>query len=468
MWLTAVAILLSLPLMLVGLRVLGETNWGPISQLTNMMQVIFGAIAPGNLTVNMVVERHDRHDRRRVRSADAGLQGRLHDRLDAEEHDDHAAASARRSAPRPCRGCIRCFATRTASSASTPGCRRRSRAPGRVCRDSVAGFRRAAGRRRARAVRRRGARHPVHRAGGAQDQMGAVADRHGDRDARARRRSSSSCSWAAWWMWCGAAINRAANEAYLVPLASGLIAGEAIVAVVIPLLVALGVIQSMKAVHASRCSVLGSCSCSVRGSWCCVRFAWSVALGAQPRSTGRSMANGNALVRPANYREWVFLGAGLGMTYDASAAGTTFTNVFVNPAAYRGFMNTGRWPDKSVFVLEFRASATEAPPNTTGRFQTRLVGIEAEVKDARFPDGWAFYNFRGADSAAAARRSGRRVVRRVSLEEYGCRTHIRAVLSDVARGRPRQGHPQAWLLTAKTAHARIAPWPSRRSTSIAS
>jgi len=54
MWLTGLAIVLSLPLMLVGLRVLGETNWGPISQMTNMMQVIFGAIAPGNLVVNMV------------------------------------------------------------------------------------------------------------------------------------------------------------------------------------------------------------------------------------------------------------------------------------------------------------------------------------------------------------------------------------------------------------------------------
>jgi 3-hydroxyisobutyrate dehydrogenase-like beta-hydroxyacid dehydrogenase len=49
-----VAILFSVPLGLVALRVLGETNWGPISQMTNMMQVIFGGIAPGNLTVNMV------------------------------------------------------------------------------------------------------------------------------------------------------------------------------------------------------------------------------------------------------------------------------------------------------------------------------------------------------------------------------------------------------------------------------
>jgi uncharacterized oligopeptide transporter (OPT) family protein len=53
-WITAVAILLSVPLMLVGLRVLGETNWGPISQLTNTMQAIFGGIVPGNITVNML------------------------------------------------------------------------------------------------------------------------------------------------------------------------------------------------------------------------------------------------------------------------------------------------------------------------------------------------------------------------------------------------------------------------------
>jgi uncharacterized oligopeptide transporter (OPT) family protein len=53
-WITVAAILLSLPLMLVGLRVLGETNWGPISALSNMMQGIFGVIAPGHIPANMV------------------------------------------------------------------------------------------------------------------------------------------------------------------------------------------------------------------------------------------------------------------------------------------------------------------------------------------------------------------------------------------------------------------------------
>ena len=53
-WMAVVAILLSVPLMLVGLRVFGETNWGPISALSNMMQGVFGVLAPGHVLPNMV------------------------------------------------------------------------------------------------------------------------------------------------------------------------------------------------------------------------------------------------------------------------------------------------------------------------------------------------------------------------------------------------------------------------------
>ena len=123
----------------------------------------------------------------------------------------------------------------------------------------------------------------------------------------------------------------------------------------------------------------------------------------QPAGDGPQYVNGTDLVRPPNYREWIFIGAGIGMTYDQTVKenpSPTFTNVFVNPSAYRGFMDTGRWPNGSVFVLEFRRSQTEAPPNTNGRFQTDLVSLEAEVKDSRFPDGWAFYNFRGSPESA--------------------------------------------------------------------
>jgi uncharacterized oligopeptide transporter (OPT) family protein len=53
-WHSVVAIALSVPLGLVALRVLGETNWGPISTMTNVMQAIFGGLAPGDLRANMV------------------------------------------------------------------------------------------------------------------------------------------------------------------------------------------------------------------------------------------------------------------------------------------------------------------------------------------------------------------------------------------------------------------------------
>ena len=102
------------------------------------------------------------------------------------------------------------------------------------------------------------------------------------------------------------------------------------------------------------------------------------------------------LVRPPDYREWVFVSSGIGMEYnpEPGAAGRqSFGNVFVNPSSYRAFMKTGKWPDRTTFVLEFRASTSEGSINKAGRFQAQLVGLEAEVKDSRFPDGWAFFNF---------------------------------------------------------------------------
>jgi uncharacterized oligopeptide transporter (OPT) family protein len=53
-WMTLVAAVFSVPLMLVGLRSLGETNWGPIGALSNLMQGLFGVIAPGNVAANIL------------------------------------------------------------------------------------------------------------------------------------------------------------------------------------------------------------------------------------------------------------------------------------------------------------------------------------------------------------------------------------------------------------------------------
>lgn len=124
-----------------------------------------------------------------------------------------------------------------------------------------------------------------------------------------------------------------------------------------------------------------------------------------PSGEAPKYVKGSNLVKPADYREWVFLSSGLGMNYGPSAGAgqlQRFDNVFVNPSSYRAFMKTGKWPDKTTFVLEVRASTTEGSINKGGRFQADVVGLEAEVKDSKFPDGWAFFNFTTGGKAVPA------------------------------------------------------------------
>jgi hypothetical protein len=135
-------------------------------------------------------------------------------------------------------------------------------------------------------------------------------------------------------------------------------------------------------------------------------IALSFAVGAeQAPGDGPRYTKGRNLVRPADYREWPFLSSGLGMTYQptqpagSQSASQFFTNVFVNPSSYRSFMRTGKWPDSTILVLEVRQSDSEGSINKGGRFQTGFAGLEAHVKDSRFPDGWAFFNLGKAGSA---------------------------------------------------------------------
>jgi Cytochrome P460 len=107
------------------------------------------------------------------------------------------------------------------------------------------------------------------------------------------------------------------------------------------------------------------------------------------------------LLLPADYREWVFLSSGIGMVYSdgPASANPPFENVFVNPEAYRGFLKTGTWPDKTVLVLELRKSETKVSINKGGRVQTEIAAIETHVKDAS-RGGWAFYRFANGSTEA--------------------------------------------------------------------
>jgi hypothetical protein len=127
-------------------------------------------------------------------------------------------------------------------------------------------------------------------------------------------------------------------------------------------------------------------------------------LAPQASSNNESSANAPAytsdgnLKFPQNYREWVYLTSGVDMSYspNMSMDHSMFDNVFVNPEAYKAFLQTGTWPDKTMLVLEARMAGSKGSINKTGHYQTgEIMGREVHVKDeARFPGTakWAFFN----------------------------------------------------------------------------
>jgi hypothetical protein len=108
------------------------------------------------------------------------------------------------------------------------------------------------------------------------------------------------------------------------------------------------------------------------------------------------------MLRPQDYRSWVFLSSGFDMSYaDAEVKAHEFNNVFVNREAYEAFQRTGAWPDKTQLVLETRLGSGDDPVLKHGQFQAGLpTGMEIHVKDDS-KGGWAFYAF-GRDRPSAA------------------------------------------------------------------
>jgi hypothetical protein len=110
-------------------------------------------------------------------------------------------------------------------------------------------------------------------------------------------------------------------------------------------------------------------------------FHPTVAVKASPASTPSYAANGDMLP-PTHYREWIYLTSGIDMSYSAKAMSmgegmSMFDNVFVNPEAYRSFLSTGIWPDKTVMIIEGRHARTQASRNP--REELHFVPTESQL-----------------------------------------------------------------------------------------
>jgi len=122
-------------------------------------------------------------------------------------------------------------------------------------------------------------------------------------------------------------------------------------------------------------------------------------------TSGPEFNQGGELKLPQGYREWVYLTSGFDMSYNPPMQMGNqhiFDNVFVNPEAYKFFLNNGTWPDKTILVLEERVARGKGSISQSGNFQTDVAGLELHVKDeAHFPGKWAFFAFGAAKTAKA-------------------------------------------------------------------
>lgn len=117
------------------------------------------------------------------------------------------------------------------------------------------------------------------------------------------------------------------------------------------------------------------------------------------------------LIRPDGYRTWIFVGASLGLSYDEDAAERegpgAFTNVYIQPEAYRYFMETGQFPEGTMLPMDVFRPGSRESINQAGFFEKDFLGMEVAVKDSeRYPEGWAYLSFRDRsgglrDSASA-------------------------------------------------------------------
>jgi hypothetical protein len=126
-------------------------------------------------------------------------------------------------------------------------------------------------------------------------------------------------------------------------------------------------------------------------------FLGATSFGDAPAKPAAQFEGKETLLRPQDYREWVFVGSSLGLRYEEGKKAPQeleYKNIYIDPAAYRAYRETGAFPQGTVLILESAAGEEKKEPGLRGSFQKEFTGLSAAVKDKdRFPDGWAYFSF---------------------------------------------------------------------------
>jgi len=135
-------------------------------------------------------------------------------------------------------------------------------------------------------------------------------------------------------------------------------------------------------------------------------------------ASGPQYTDKGELKRPTGFETWVFVGSNIGVEYSDDVSKVpppkkerdkkvgNFHNVYMNPEAYATYVKTGKFPEKTVLVLDIFKAIDREPKNVVseGLFPGDRSGLAVAVKNSARPDGsktdWAYYDF-GLDKPTA-------------------------------------------------------------------
>lgn len=112
-----------------------------------------------------------------------------------------------------------------------------------------------------------------------------------------------------------------------------------------------------------------------------------------------TMNSSGELVRPTDYRSWVYVGTPLTPNdmNNGKAAFPEFHNVYIDPASYNHYKKTGKWRDGTILIKELVSVGGKIAASGSGYFMGDFIGLEATVKSKKHfskePGNWAYFSF---------------------------------------------------------------------------
>lgn len=112
-----------------------------------------------------------------------------------------------------------------------------------------------------------------------------------------------------------------------------------------------------------------------------------------------SFTKDGELIRPAGWREWVFVGSPLtpNSLNGGAAPFPEFHTVYIDPVSWEHYKKTGKFREGTMFAKELTLVGDTAATSGVGFFNGDQQGFEIAHKDTkRYPNetgGWAYYTF---------------------------------------------------------------------------